>query len=136
VNGLVEFLRARLIEDETTALAADGDSIEAIPLYEGVGYLTLRGDHADRYTGELPATLADHVARHDPARILSEVRAKRRILAEVVPEIDGMEDRIDGEWGAGDPAERESMALLRLLALPYADHPDYRAEWRAGEDPS
>lgn len=47
-------------------------------------------------------------------------------------EIDGMDARIDGEWGVGasDPAERESMALLRLLALPFADRPGYREEWR------
>lgn len=81
---------------------------------------------------EVPASVAGHIIRHDPARVMWEIASKRRILAEVVPEIDGMEARIDGEWGVGasDPAERESVTLLRLLALSYSDHPGYRDEWR------
>lgn len=60
--------------------------------------------------------------------IIADLDAKLRILDEVVPEIDAMEDRIDAEWGAGDPTERESMTLLRILAQPFAGHPDYMGE--------
>ncbi|WP_328941506.1 DUF6221 family protein [Streptomyces sp. NBC_00250] len=76
---------------------------------------------------------ARHIARHNPARVLAEVDAKRRILDEVVPEMDGMTDQIHSEWGVGpiDPSTYESLVLLRLLALPYASHPDYRDEWRS-----
>jgi hypothetical protein len=131
VNGLVEFLRARLNEDEATALAADGDSIEATPLYEGVGYLTLRGDHNDRYTGELPATLADHAARHDPARVLREVGAARQAIEHYERVAARSQQHPDYELATGAVEVQ-----LKIRALPYADHPDYRAEWRAGEDPS
>lgn len=52
-----------------------------------------------------------------PDRVLAECEAKRRIV-----------DRYSGcdDCGAGD----DPCDALRFLALPYADHPDYRKEWR------
>lgn len=44
-------------------------------------------------------------------RVLAECDAKRKILAGV-----------DGR--------PPSLSVVRLLALPYADHPDYRQEWK------
>lgn len=62
-----------------------------------------------------------------PARVLAEVDAKRRIL-------DGFEPALAQE--ELDPADMENQAVLgtlervaALLALPYAEHPDYRPEW-------
>jgi hypothetical protein len=68
----------------------------------------------------------------DPDFTRADVEAKRQILDKVVPRMNEMDDQIDGEWGGGttDGSEYVSVALLRLLALPYADHPDYRPEWR------
>lgn len=66
-------------------------------------------------------THARHIARHDPGRVLAEVAAKRRIIAECIP-------------SRGVPALELSDALgatvLLFLALPYADHDEYREEWR------
>jgi hypothetical protein len=76
--ALADFNDARLDEDEATAKAADGDEIEATPSLWGTKYLTLRGDHDDRHTAELPADLADHIARHDPARVLAFSASTRR----------------------------------------------------------
>lgn len=58
----------------------------------------------------------------DAAELLADVAAKRRIVAEcsVGP---------DGRWGMY--ALRIADRTLRLLAQPYAGHPDYREEWRA-----
>lgn len=94
----------------------------------------------------------EHVARWNPARVLAECEAKRRIVELHViggslrgPETDnkfytcelcGPNDwplhKVDGRWvdvpePGGDfwPCE-----TLRLLALPYADRPGYREEWR------
>ena len=80
------------------------------------------------------------------ARVLAECEAKRRIV-EVFVAGDG---RAKAEWqdysdwleGKGtderptfagpDPKLLPGLtAALRLLALPYADHPDFRDEWRA-----
>jgi hypothetical protein len=126
-DELSNFLRARL--DEDAELAASGETWSAFDETQGTRRVDV--DHSiERVVACTRSWRGLHIARHDPAHVLAEVEAKRRILSEVVPEIDGMEDRIDGEWGVGDPTERESVALLRLLALPYADHPDYRQEWK------
>jgi hypothetical protein len=87
-----------------------------------------------------------HIVRHDPARVLREVEAKRAIL--------GLLDSARAAWEAAHQAELDSRdanlvmgisegraanqawavyqamnAALPLLATPYADHPDYRPEW-------
>jgi hypothetical protein len=58
-----------------------------------------------------------------PARVVAECEAKRRILlmAEQPPRWPGP---------AAPPDPDTVQAVLRYLALPYADHPDYRPEWR------
>jgi hypothetical protein len=127
VSGeLVDFLRARLDEDESTARAADGDAIEATPLHEGVAYLTLRGDHTDRYTGELPAPLADHVARHDPARVLADIEADRALIRDYV-ESEAALGVAPDMWDVG---RVEGLRVaLRTHAARYAKHEDYIEEW-------
>ena len=65
---------------------------------------------------------------NDPARVLAECEAKRRIITEAVPGIESLQRSADGEWGPA--GEDEPERLLRLLALPYADHPDYNQAWR------
>lgn len=83
--------------------------------------------------GEVASGAAGHIARHDPARVLAEVDAKRKILDEIVPDVDELvelaEDRKARPEG-DDAPDPEHTRLLRLLALPYADHLDYRDEWR------
>ena len=55
------------------------------------------------------------------ARVLAECEAKRRIVK---------------SFAAGAPYQRgtdnyaTTRMVTRLLALPYADHPDYRDEWK------
>jgi hypothetical protein len=67
----------------------------------------------------------EHIARHDPARVLAEVAAKRRIV--------GMLSSIVPAKETNPIKSEDAVALadwtLRLLALPYADHNDYRQEW-------
>jgi hypothetical protein len=56
-----------------------------------------------------------------PQRILAECEAKRRIVGLVGPAHDERDEPIPGS-GLPD--------VLAALALPYADHPDYREEWK------
>lgn len=104
---LVEFLLARVAEDEETARAAlrkssygwsDNAFTEALELAEGEGAVKV-------------ATA--HIARWDPEHVLAECEAKRRIL---------------GWHFRALPYER--LALFKVLALPYGDHPDCRDEWK------
>jgi hypothetical protein len=80
---------------------------------------------------------AEHIVRHDPARVLREIDAKRQMIGEFIryeSEIDyargccHSEDAIvSGLHGGHLPKD---ILGLRLLALPYADRPGYREEWR------
>jgi hypothetical protein len=122
-DDLVAFLRARLDDDEWTARAAkpgpwhaDGGSVYAThPTDEVVGY----------------TDSAEHIARHDPARVLAEVEAKRRLLELHEP---GEMEYVEGDVCMACDLRGEGpyypCLTLRLLALPHAEHPDYRDEWR------
>lgn len=68
-----------------------------------------------------------------PEDVLAECEAKRRIVAEYV-EAAHLSHRLQDEgsdekweWIAREAALER---VVRLLALPYADHPDYREEWK------
>lgn len=73
-------------------------------------------------TEETRTVDAMHIARHDPARVLREVEAKRLILAWCV--------RMDPEPNVGGVLAGEARRITRWLALPYADRDGYREEWR------
>jgi hypothetical protein len=58
----------------------------------------------------------------DYQRLLAECEAKRRIVkTRPFKLLAGAEER---------QADRLRDQVLRLLALPYADHPDYQQEWK------
>jgi hypothetical protein len=62
----------------------------------------------------------DLVLTPGPARVLAECEAKRRILTDPQPEY---REDYHG-WHI------TKQAMLRYIAQPYADHPDFREEWR------
>jgi len=117
---LTEFLLARIAEDEAVGQAAVSDwySQEKPLQYAETGYNT---------TPDLTI---------DPRRVLAECEAKRRIV-EVHAEIheNGIEESLacaacSPDDGAGGRVWDWPCDTVRLLSLPYADHPDYREEWR------
>lgn len=80
-------------------------------------------------TGETddPQSMADaeHIATWDPARVLAEIEAKRRILAHI-----GMVVISPGRE-ALPPEYVEQMELFcKWIAQPYADRPGFPEEWR------
>lgn len=101
---LTEFLLARIAEDEAVAHAATHEVAIA----------------EDRYSWasvDFNATEnAEHGRRWEPERVLAECEAKRRIVAE----LDNAEDD-DTFYG---------WRAIAHLAAVYADHPDYRGEWK------
>ncbi|GAA2532280.1 DUF6221 family protein [Streptomyces koyangensis] len=97
---LVRFLKARFDEKADLARRCDGD---------GCGQWSPHGDTVDFCQADLSGfhpTVARHVALHDPARVLREVEAKRRILARHARD----------PWPCHD---------LRDLASAYTGHPDF-----------
>lgn len=122
---LVEFLLARIAEDEEAARAAlrkssyewsDNAFTEAVELAEGEGAVK---------------EATSHIARWDPARVLAECEAKRQIVERfrylngphaVMPFVGYQQDE------AGQVAALR--LALKALTLPYVDHPDYQQEWK------
>lgn len=70
---------------------------------------------------------AEHIARWNPARVLAECDAKRRIVEEHA-KLDVTRVEALSNWERGHQVALDK--VLRLLALPYADRPRYREEWR------
>ena len=111
---VVEFLEARVAEDELTAQAA----VEGSPVWhafydyrdvkDGDGHYVVQADSLRPSVEQ-----AAHISRQDPARVLRQCTAIRAVIAEAL--------RRDAT-GRGDPALEE---LFRELAAIYADHPDY-----------
>lgn len=124
---LTEFLLARIAEDEATARAATPS-----PWVGAFKQVTAEG-------GRPIATVAStgraqdshHIEAWEPARVLAQCERDWRIV-----ELHAIYGR--GRGSCGTCTDRDYVGLvdegpcdtLRLLALPYADHPDYRDEWR------
>ncbi len=65
----------------------------------------------------------DHIGRWDGTRVLLELAAKRSVVQQAMGWLGG-----DDSWGQDVTILAEQ--ILRTMALPYGDHPDYRREWR------
>lgn len=129
---LVDFLLARIAEDEAKARAATPSPW----LPHDQGWVDAGGEWiicAPYHGLDISDQDAEHVTRWQPARVLAECDARRRIV-----ELHGFDFAVpidaDSSWEE-DTVCRADQAewpcdTLRLLALPYADHPEYDEAWR------
>lgn len=120
---LVAFLRARLDEDERAALNAPPGPWHYDRKRFAVtcdGYPVASWRHEGKLTDGSPLLdrTGEYMERFDPARVLAEVDAKRQMIDECAVTI--------SQGLSVGLAE----TMLAMLALPYADHPAYREEWR------
>lgn len=160
-TDLPTFLLARLAEDEAVARAAVGkyrseswhlgrydETVLCFPPSspEKVAWnLEHNGperaaEHAEWGGFVTDDQTAPHIARHDPARVLAEVAAKRAIVAslDLTPCPCQTSSRcVIHDSSAGPPEfAREryvdfvTEVALRHLASVYTDHPDYDERWR------
>lgn len=115
-----EFLLARIDEDEGVARACP----------TGYGDFTIEGASAE--------SLGEYLVRNDPARVLAECEAKRRIVdrAFIVQAFSTEVVYVD-EKNPPRAARRtkralypNALAILKALATVYAEHPDYDEEWK------
>jgi len=144
MTTLTDFLLARIAEDEYRL-----DLPEGLVVLNSHGEVSARGDGwvsrgecpvcgAYQYDGTESVTEDawwEHAETvHQRARVLAECDAKRRII-EAADEATGLDMQVDSEFRIERRDERQEPyigdVILRALALPYADHPDYREEWRA-----
>lgn len=124
MTDLVTFLMARFHEDEQVARAAKdapciecGHSLEDHRRGRPYLYCVARGCDCPSY---------EHVVVHDPARALADVAAKRAIVARYPRLATGWLEQGQTDL---EVAEDEVATILRLLAMPYAAHPDYSPSW-------
>jgi hypothetical protein len=129
VDDLVSFLKARLDEDETAIRSWAACCVHIDACDETGGYLE----------------------RFDELRMLAEVEAKRRMLDLHEPEPSGYQygryvypalgdlacshceslcHSSSGISCNGSPDAPWPCPTVRLIAAVYAEHPDYREEWR------
>lgn len=88
---LVEFLLARIAEDEGQIARAERSHEVWAPMYP-----------------------------------LAECESKRAIVEWAAPLLENWPSAVEGFRYVSD----EGLELLKLLSLPYADHPDCRDEWK------
>lgn len=137
---LTEFLMARIDEDGAVAREAGGSAwhvecygrAEWMDDDERAAHLA-GASHSDECVIDGPdfriydegghsPKQAQHIARHDPASVLAECGAKRRIV-EMAQSLIAQTDLSPLSAGFG-------RRLLLNLACVYADHPDFRDEWK------
>jgi len=150
-----EFLTARLKEDETAAKDAaceassiavsddegglarwramdGGEGITTESAYAGAAFLVAP-------MGYLEERVAEHVARHDPARVLADIAAKRavvehfKVAAEYAQTVDKSQVGVAEAWRVTS-IWTQLLHVVKLLAAPYADHPDFRPDWKVEAD--
>jgi len=121
--SITEFITARLGEDEQQALSAspgpwhlnaEHDEVIAI---DGIEVCT-----AHALSNNQLRNTARHIARHDPARVLREVAAKRKIVEAASITLD--------IYSGGSTFIDFVIETLRRLAVAWEDHPDYDQAWR------
>jgi hypothetical protein len=120
--AIADFLLARIAEREDSALRwHDGEC----------DYLAVNSA-ADLMMGaQVPGAFCDCGG---PGRVLSDCDAQRRIV-EAISEAATDLRMVEPEHGdtlrrLSDSLATERQWYLRLLALPYSDHPDFDEAWR------
>ena len=116
MDELVQWLGEQIDEDERIAKEAGGRR----------GQWKLATGLDDAESGDaswLRPPYLKHVERHDPARVLAEIDAKRDLLVFAK----GIHDHHE-TFTTGVYARLEK--TLRLYALAYKNRPGYRDEWR------
>ncbi|MEU5496199.1 DUF6221 family protein [Streptomyces griseofuscus] len=142
MDGLVRWLGEQLDVDEQVAreatpgpwqnaptnrhhATASGRSEEAVfasPPDTGATVVAITGEAVERRH----LVDAEHIARWDPARVLREIDAKRQLLSRY----EAMAADVLVATGVEAILSEYRRVILPGLALPYADRPGYREEWR------
>lgn len=127
---LVEFLEARLFEDERAANAsylADVEFWAGLPPY---GPFDLMG------SPQIDCTMGtvDHIRRNRPTKVMADCAAKRRLVTRAAATLayagpDDENEWVPQEWVAHEGRQDNATDILRTLAAVYAAHPDYQDEW-------
>lgn len=135
IIAMIQFINARLDETEETARRTGEPPWDVIEWPRGatvvVSAAAIREEKWKFGRMGHVATVehlqnAEHMARHSPARVLAEVAATRKIVA-------NCSTALDQAWQVGEEA-RAAVAHLAVRTLQHlvqldATHPDYDPGW-------
>lgn len=128
MTTVTAFINARIDEDEQIARAATlpvyGQPVQGaewsvtdVP-FEGITVWDPQPDlpgHTDART--------EHIARHDPARVLRQCAAIREAL-DSIDTLLGIANNSEGTWGTDAEIARDAIASI------WSDHPDFDPRWK------
>lgn len=137
MTELVEFLKARLDEDFEVARNAMHEDASVSPgewitehhgseFHEHPDRCHIAEDRKGVYwtvASEVFIPNAEHMARHDPARVLREIAAKRAMIADWEIYADAAYPDFEGGFSSAMDG------VVDELARVYWDHPDFKADW-------
>lgn len=125
IDGIVEFIRARLDEDEQEAHAAFSGQMDP---ENGWGS---DGRAVTPHVGVIHEDVQRaHVIKWNPARVLSGVAAKRRVVDAYVERSTSMPDWGGAEHDDYPGGERDGLSFaVRAVASEWSGHPNFRREW-------
>lgn len=149
MDDLVRWLGEQLDEDERRLRAAANEACGEGWQYDGRYVRALpEGDMVAVGSQDLMEVgVGEHIAAHDPARVLREIDAKRQAARLYTEAVEGraavrakMCALMDDDCGEFERLHRQESELIEAevrlrfvvlwLAHPYADRPGYREEWR------
>ncbi|WP_086559417.1 DUF6221 family protein [Streptomyces africanus] len=141
MEDLVQWLSAQLNDDERIAREATPGPWAQSGIGEygwGVSFgrngAGVEADDSDQGRAD-----AEHIAEHNPARVLREIEAKRQLIARGGPFCTSDCDEpgnepMDPDTNWATPLEHhldcDAYTAAAVLALPYADRPGYKENWR------
>lgn len=130
--NIVEFLKARLAEDEAVARAIDDKQLDSgwSTSYNQFGLAnTPPGWYITPHIGlAYEEEGARHIARFNPERVLREIAAKRRIVEDYRISRSADLEQPDSRGTLHAGAEAFFSACISL-ASAYSDHPDHTPSW-------
>lgn len=149
MSDLAPFLLARVAEDEERALRAPAGPWRLTEITEGIGlrWYMVEGapppagtSRPDQGADGDPTSVVDiedeslgrYFERFDPARVLAECAAKRRIVTDHADTTTYVyrDDGSEACGRCGDGTVEAPCQTLLALAQPYADHEDFQEAWR------
>lgn len=126
-GGICGFIEARLDEEYAAARDLIESESAAAEWYEMTSGVLVTGPPTADDTWDGTFAIGDSritrfIAGHDPARVLREVEAKRKIVARYQASLgyDNAEDEARC-WLLGE--------IVEALASAWSDHPDYDPKW-------
>lgn len=131
---LVRFIEARIAEDEAAARHYSVRHWRNVDDYTvandpGVaGFVKPDAEHGWGVARTATVRDAEFIARHDPARVLRQCGAFRRIVAQAQRVVQS-----EHPFAGHDRQMASAFAVdtLRALAAIWSDHPEFRQEWAA-----